>query len=128
MKEEMIKEFYAKRNKFAEFIKEKFDLFYNGNRNDLSTALEFTNYTTQLINYLNQQIEFNQVASKSRRDEESNILRIERTFRIDSLTNKEKADKWLVNALILHTRGFVFDGVTFTKGSQTMLKNNILRK
>jgi len=125
---EKIREYKNKRDTFINRIKENFDTFYDDKHDDLNSIIKFINYTNEFMQELITSTSVNESGQHSLKTEKDSISRAVRHYKIDAEFNKSKADKWLINALVLIVRDSnTFDGVFFTDGKNKLLKTKIVK-
>lgn len=125
---EKIKEYKNQRDNFLNQIKNNFDSFYDDKHDDLNNIIKFINYSDSFLRQLVESLSLDESAANSIGIEKDSISRVVRHYKIDAEFNEEKANKWLVNALILIVRDSnTFDGVWFTKGKKKLLKAKIIK-
>ena len=126
---EKIKAYQSKRDNFLNQIKDNFDTFYDDKHNDLNNIIGFINYSDVFFEELIKSKSLDDAAQHSINIQNESIEKVVRTYNIDAYFNKSKADKWLVNALLLVVMNAnTFDGCFFTNGKDKVLKGNILKK
>lgn len=125
---EKIRDYKAKRDSFVNRIKANFDTFYDDKHDDLSSIIQFINYSDDFVAELVESTNLNESIQNSEAVKNDSLSRVIRHYSIDSEFNKEKADKWLINALILIVRDSnTFDGVFFNDGKTKRLKAKIVK-
>ena len=126
---EKIREYKKKRDSFLNRIKENFDTFYDDKHDDLNSIIQFINYTDSFFSELVHDSSVEESAHNSLQVQKDSISRAVRIYNIDAEFNIEKANKWLINALILIVRDSnTFDGVLFTNGKKKLLKTKIVKQ
>jgi hypothetical protein len=126
---EKIREYKKKRDKFLDRIKENFDTFYDDKHDDLNNIINFINYSDSFFAELVHASSVEESAHNSLQVQRDSISRAVRIYNIDAEFNREKANKWLINALVLIVRDSnTFDGVFFTKDKKKLLKTKIVKQ
>ena len=105
LQKEKIRDYKKKRDNFVNQIKNNFDTFYDDKHDDLNSIIKFINYSDSFLAELLEAQNLN-----------------------ESAQNLTKADKWLVNALVLVVRDSnTFNGTMFINGKKKVLKAKILK-
>jgi hypothetical protein len=126
--DQKLKEYNNRMTAFVSGIKKNFDMYYDDKHDDLNEVINFVNYTTALVYDLIQANNLTESIDNSIRLKNKSIEKAMDVHTIDSYFNKSKADKWLVNALVLIVRDFyTFDGFMFRKGEKKVLKSKLLK-
>jgi len=126
---EKLKHYKGKRDTFVNRIKENFDTFYDDKHDDLNGIIKYINFTDDLIKELIEANSINESIESSLSLGSQSLERIVRHYRIDAEFDKERANKWLINALVLVLRDSnTFDGVWFIKGQKKVLKSKIIKQ
>ena len=128
LQKEKIRDYKTKRDNFVNQIKNNFDTFYDDKHDDLNSIIKFINYSDSFVAELLEAQNLNESAQNSNDIQSDSISRIVRHYNIDAEFNKEKANKWLVNALVLVVRDSnTFNGTMFIDGKKKVLKAKILK-
>ena len=126
---EKIRDYKKRRDTFLNRIKENFDTFYDDKHDDLNNIIKFMNFSDAYFQELVEAQSLNEAVANTLDVKNDSISRVIRHYDIDvEFKGKEKADKWLINALVLVVRDAnTFDGVWFTDGKKKRLKTNIVK-
>jgi len=128
LQKEKIRDYKKKRDTFVNRIKENFDTFYDDKHDDLSSIIKFINYSDSFVAELVDSQNINEALINEVDLKNESLSRVIRHYEIDAEFNKTKADKWLINALILVLRDSnTFNGIMFTNGKDKVLKRKILK-
>ena len=125
---EIIQDYGKKRDDMINSITENFDKFYSGSHDDLEKILAFIKYSSKLIIALIEEQRSFETFSVIHQKRHESIDLIIAHHEIDKVFNRDKANKWLINALILVVRDDnTFDGVRFNKDGKSRLKSFIVK-
>jgi len=125
---EKVQNYHKLKNKFIGGIEKNFDDFYDDKHDDLNKIIGFTKYADDFIYELIQCANLSEHTSYYDDVKSKSLKKVLFHYEVDAYFNKSKADKWLVNALLLVVRDLnTFDGVMFTNGKDKVLKGNILK-
>ena len=125
---EIIQDYGKKRDDMINSITENFDKFYSGSHDDLEKILSFIKYSSKLIIALIEEQRGFETFSVIHQKRHESIDLIIAHYEIDKVFNRDKANKWLINALILVVRDDnTFDGVRFNKDGKSRLKSFIVK-
>ena len=125
---EIIQDYGKKRDDMINSITENFDKFYSGSHDDLEKILSFIKYSSKLIIALIEEQRTFETFSVIHQKRHESIDLIIAHYEIDKVFNRDKANKWLINALILVVRDDnTFDGVRFNKDGKSRLKSFIVK-
>ena len=130
LQKEKIRDYKLKRDQFLNHIKNNFDTFYDDKHDDLNNIIKFINYSDRYFQELVEAQSLTEAITSSLDVQTDSISRVIRHYDIDvEFKGKEKADKWLINALVLVVRDSnTFDGVFFTNGKKKLLKTKIVKQ
>ena len=94
---------------------------------DLQELTSFINFADNFIQSMMQKVEVMEATTLEVKEKNDSLNKVISNYKIDSYFNKEKADKWLVNALILViVRGYQYKAPYFQKGEDKIIKTQIL--
>ena len=126
---EKIQHHQSNRDNFLNRIKNNFDTFYDDKHDDLNEIIKYINSTDAFIKDLIDSKYLDQLVGNEIKLQNESIQKVITHYHIDEYFNKTRADKWLVNALVLVVRDSnTFDGVWFIGKEKKVLKLNILKK
>jgi len=121
-----------KRDRVKELIDEHFtEIFTEKNKIQAEYAVstgKYIEYTDRLIEFYEDRLRGFRSSAMSLFINLKSLQKILENYEIDSVFNEEKAEKWLVNAIIMwKIHKWEFDGMKFTRGDEVKYKHEILK-
>ena len=126
IKQLLIKEYFTKRNKAINEIKEKFDIFYDDKHDDLNNLLSFINFADRFIQSMGDKVDAAESVALQTKESNHSLNALISTYVVDAYFNQEKAKKWFVKAInLVVVEGYEYKAPYFIKGNEEILKTRI---